>query len=179
MTFGHVLLGLLDSGARHGYDLKREYDRRFPAAKPLAPAQVYAALDRLDRGGLVRAAGVERVAGPDRTTFTVTAAGRAEFRRWLTTVQPPTEFVANPLAVRVTLALLTTDRAVTLDLLRRQRAAHLERMRAHTATKTDPSTPMAVVLAADYAINHLDADLRWIDTALARVDRLREELSLS
>lgn len=179
MTVGHVLLGLLETGERHGYELKQEYDRRFPAAKPLAPGQVYAALERLDRGGLVRAAGVGRAGGPDRTTFAATADGRQEFHRWLTAVESPSEFVANPLAVRVTLALLTTDRATALDLLRRQRKAHLDRMREHTRTKRDPAATPAVVLAADYAINHLDADLRWIDTALARVDRLHQELSTS
>lgn len=177
MTVGHVLLGLLEQGGRHGYDLKREYDLRFPAARPMAPAQVYAALDRLERGGLVLAGAVQRVAGPDRTTFVITDPGRSEFHRWLTAVEPPPDFVANPLAVRITLALLTMDRETAVDLLRRQREAHLQRMRELTRTKTVPDAPLAEVLAADHTINHLDADLRWIDTALARVDRLHEELT--
>lgn len=36
MSLGHVLLGLLADEERHGYDLKRQYGVRFPAARPLA-----------------------------------------------------------------------------------------------------------------------------------------------
>lgn len=176
MSVAHVLLGLLATGERHGYDLKRQYDLRFPAAKPLAAAQVYSTLERLQRDGLVRTAATERVAGPDRTTFAVTDPGRDELQRWLHEVSAPSEFVSNPLATKVTVALLAADQPTATDFLRRQRAAHLTRMREHTMVKTDPSTPLALVLAADYAISHLDADLRWIDTALQRVAHLSEEM---
>ncbi len=179
VSVGHALLGLLATGERHGYDLKRQYDLRFPAAKPLAAAQVYSTLERLRRDGLVRTTTTERVAGPDRTAFTLTEPGSAELHGWLREVVVPAEFVANPLAVKITLALLVCDERVAADFLRRQRAAHLARMRELTAVKTDHLTPLTGVLAADYAINHLDADLRWIDTALARVERLHKELGAS
>jgi len=176
VSVGHALLGLLAAGERHGYDLKRQYDLRFPAARPLATAQVYSTLERLRRDGLVRTTTTSRVAGPDRTAFTLTEPGTAVLHGWLREVVVPAEFVSNPLAVKVTLALLVCDERVAADFLRRQREAHLTRMRELTRTKTDPAIALSGVLGADYAINHLDADLRWIDTALARVDRLREEL---
>ena len=47
MSTGHVLLGLLVERPKHGYELKREHDRRLPGAKPLAYGQVYATLQRL------------------------------------------------------------------------------------------------------------------------------------
>ncbi len=40
-----------------------------------------------------------------------------------------------------------------------QRAAHMGRMRELTAVKTAPGTDLTTVLSADYALNHLDADL--------------------
>ena len=175
MSFGHVLLGLLADGERHGYDLKRQYTIRFPAARPLAAAQIYAALERLVRDGFVVPAGRERVSGPDRTSYAVTPTGRAELDRWLADVEPPGPFVSNPLAIKVTLALLVADADTAASYLNRQRAAHLEQMREHTRAKTEPGAPIAAVLAADYALNHLNADLRWIDTALARVAALAEE----
>lgn len=170
-----MLLGLLADGDRHGYDLKQQYSLRFPAARPLAAAQVYAALERLLRDGYVVPAARERVGGPDRTSYAVTPSGRAELGRWLADVEPPGPFVSNPLAVKVTLALLVADADAAASYLNRQRAAHLEQMREHTRAKTEPGAPLARVLAADYALNHLDADLRWIDTALARVTALAEE----
>lgn len=176
MSLGHVLLGLLAQGERHGYDLKRQHDARFPSARPLAAAQVYATLDRLRRDGLVSPRAVERTGGPDRRSYAVTATGRAELHHWLGEVEAPAPFVVNPLATKVTLALLVTDAATAADYLRRQRAAHLTRMRAYTRVKTAPDTSLAGVLAADYALDHLDADLRWIDTALDRVSALSEEM---
>jgi hypothetical protein len=84
--------------------------------------------------------------------------------------------VANPLSTKVTVALLVGDEERAVDYLRRQRAAHLERMRHYTQAKTDPTASVHEVLAADYALSHLDADLRWMDTALERVGALKKEL---
>ncbi len=176
MSAGHALLGLLAEGKRHGYDLRRQYQRRFPAAKPLAAAQIYTTLDRLVRDGFVVAGATERVGGPDRTVFAVTVSGRVELQRWLSQVEPPSEFVANLLSMKVTLALLVADEDVAADFLSRQRAAHLARMREYTKVKSDPDTDLLRVIAADYAINHLDADLRWIETTLHRVTQLAEEI---
>jgi len=176
MPLSHVVLGLLARGDRHGYEIKRQYDARFPAAKPLAPAQVYATLERLQREGLVEPGSVERAGGPDRTLYAMTPAGRDELHRWLGDVEQPAPFVTNPLSTKVTLALLVADQSAATGYLRRQRDAHLQRMREYTRVKTAPESSLAHVLAADYALNHLDADLRWIDTALDRVSALSEEI---
>jgi hypothetical protein len=62
------------------------------------------------------------------------------------------------------------------EYLLRQRAAHLERMRELTASKTAAGASVGEVLAADYALHHLDADLRWIETARQRIDELTQEV---
>ena len=59
MATGEVLLGLLVEQPRHGYDLKRAYDERFGADRPLRFGQVYATLARLLRDGLVDVDAVE------------------------------------------------------------------------------------------------------------------------
>ena len=176
MSTGHVLMGLLVSGERHGYDLKREHDQVFAGAKPLAFGQVYATLERLQKKLQVEAVEVERVDGPDRTVFALTAAGREELDRWLGEIETPAPHVANPLAVKATIALLVGDEEQARRYLAAQRAAHLERMRYYTTRKTDPTTPIAEVLAADYAIAHLDADLTWLGLALDRITHLAGSL---
>jgi len=176
MSASHALLGLLAEGERHGYDLRRQYVRRFPAAKPIAAAQIYATLERLLRDGLVAAGVTERAGGPDRTVFALTGLGRTELDRWLAEVEPPSEYVANLLSMKVTLALLVADEYAAADFLHRQRETHLARMREHTRVKSDPDADLLRVIAADYAINHLDADLRWIETTLQRVTELAEEI---
>ncbi len=179
MSTGHVLMGLLVSGERHGYDLKREHDVVFAGAKPLAFGQVYATLERLRKKLQVEAVEVERVDGPDRTVFALTDVGREELDRWLTEVEAPAPHVANPLAAKATIALLVGDEQQARGYLAAQRAAHLARMRHYTQLKSEPSIGLAEVLAADYAIAHLDADLQWLDLALDRITHLAAAIAPS
>ena len=72
MAIGTTFLGLLEAGPRHGYDLKRAYDERFGADRPLSYGQVYATLARLLKNGLVEVDGVEPGAGPERKRYAIT-----------------------------------------------------------------------------------------------------------
>ena len=172
----HVLLGLLAGGAKHGYDLKRSHDARLPHGKPLAFGQVYATLGRLERDGLVEPVGHDQEAGPERTTFQLTVPGRAAIEVWLAEVEPPMPHVTNALFAKVLVALLAADEETARDYLRRQRAAHTERIRALTRVKTAPAASTGDIVAADYAIAHLDADVRWLETTLSRVAALTREV---
>jgi DNA-binding PadR family transcriptional regulator len=51
MSVPLTLLGLLERGPSHGYDLKRDYDAYFGRGKPVRYSQVYATLSRLARDG--------------------------------------------------------------------------------------------------------------------------------
>nr|WP_296067652.1 PadR family transcriptional regulator [uncultured Actinoplanes sp.] len=169
MSTAHVLLGLLAAGPRHGYDLKRAHDEQLPRAKPLAFGQVYATLGRLERDGFVTESGQDRDGGPDRTSYVITEAGRAHLRAWLSAVEPPAPFVTGELFRKVIVALIVADGATARDYLIAQRTAHMQRMRELTAAKTGPGATVGDLIAADYAIGHLDADLRWLQTTLTRV----------
>ena len=169
-----ILLGLIASGSHYGYDIKRLHDIRFPQARPAAFGQVYATLDRLERDGLVAVAGIERADGPDRTRYLLTAEGGTHLADWLATAEPPAPFVNNTLFTKVVLALLTGGSAAAYLTI--QRAAHLDRMRQLTRLKTDATATMSDVVSADFAIAHLDADLRWMELTAQRLDMLREEI---
>jgi DNA-binding PadR family transcriptional regulator len=165
----HVLLGLLAAGPRHGYELKRAHDERLPRAKPLAYGQVYSTLGRLERDGLVTAAGQDRAGGPERTSYVLTAAGRAELDSWLERVESPAPYVSSTLLAKVVVALEVADSDAARTYLVAQRQAHISRLRELTAVKTAPGADLGAVIAADFAIAHLDADLRWLQTTLERV----------
>ncbi|MEH0970204.1 PadR family transcriptional regulator [Micromonospora sp. CPCC 205546] len=169
MSTPHVLLALLAAGARHGYELKRAHDERLPRARPLAFGQVYSTLGRLQRDGLVAPAGQEREGGPERTAYALTADGRAALERWLAEVEPPMPYVTSTLLAKVVVALLVSDVETARACLVAQWQAHTARLRELTAVKTAPSASLDDVLAADFAIAHLDADLRWLRTTLERV----------
>jgi DNA-binding PadR family transcriptional regulator len=177
MSTGHVLLGLLTRGPLHGYELKRAHDQRLPQAKPLGFGQVYATLGRLERDGFVSPDDRDQDGGPERTAFGITAPGRAELDTWLGTVEPPSPHVTSALLTKVTVALLAAGEQRARDYLVAQRAAHTTRLREYTKMKSDPGARFSEVIAADYAIAHLDADLRWLRTTLDRVAELRQEIT--
>ncbi|MFG1605639.1 PadR family transcriptional regulator [Actinoplanes sp. NPDC049265] len=176
MSTPHVLLGLLAAGPRHGYDLKRAHDERLPRAKPVAYGQVYATLGRLQRDGYVAPSGQDRDAGPDRTSFALTDTGRAHLDRWLTEVETPAPYVVSTLFTKVVVSLLVADEHRARDYLIAQRAAHVQRMRELTQLKTSPGAGLTDIVAADYALGHLDADLRWLENTLRRVAELSSEV---
>ncbi|UWZ39928.1 helix-turn-helix transcriptional regulator [Dactylosporangium roseum] len=170
-----VLLGLLAAGPRHGYDLKRAYDRTLPRAKPLGFGQVYATLGRLERDGLVVRSGHERDGGPDRTVYALTDDGHVRLTEWLGTVEEPAPHVASTLLAKVVVALLAAGPEQALAYLAAQRKAHAARLRGLTRTKAEPGATIGDVIAADYAIAHLDADLTWLAATIERVARQQPE----
>jgi DNA-binding PadR family transcriptional regulator len=175
-----VLLGLLARGPRHGYELKREHDARLPRARPLAFGQVYATIGRLIRDGLIDEAGQDKGAGPERMSYALTDEGREKLAAWLASVEEPAPYVQSTLLTKVIVALFGSDDAkAARAYLAAQRRAHVDRMRELTRERSDPQASIADVAAADYAIQHLDADVRWMQTTLDRVDALHREVARS
>lgn len=167
-----ALLGLLGVGATYGYDLKHDYDRLFGARKQMAFGQVYATLARLVRDGKIEAVGDEAGDGPDRKKYEITEAGRETIRAWMFTPDTPNEALQSNLFAKTVIAILTGDDAE--KLLIAQRTSHMARMRELTREKLAAET--AGMLLADYALFHLEADLRWIDITTARLAELRTEV---
>lgn len=172
MSVPHALLGLLEHGPRHGYELKREYDELLAAARPLAFGQVYATLARLLRNGLVEVDAVEAGGGPERKRYAITGLGVTDLDVWLGHPEPPEPHLQTVLFTKIALALLSGRPATAL--LDVQRSAHLQRMRELTALKVSGDLPAKLV--ADYALFHLEADLRWLELTAARLGELAKEL---
>lgn len=167
MSIAPALLGLLQTGPRHGYDLKRAYDERFGQDRPVAYGQVYATLARLLKNGLVEVES-EPGDGPDRKRYAITDAGVSDVEQWLAQPERPEPYLHSALYAKVVLALLT-DRDPT-EILDVQRAEHLRLMRELTRRKTGGD--LADQLVCDHALFHLEADLRWLELTAARLDQL-------
>lgn len=167
-----ALLGLVDTGSTYGYDLKHRYDEVFGRGKPIAFGQVYAALARMIRDGLLTTVGEEAGAGPDRKRYAITDTGRQRIRTWFDTPDRPAPELADNLFVKVVLAcMLDSDADELLDL---QRTEHLARMRELTRAKQH--APLIERLAIDHALFQIEADLRWIDLTSARLTDMRKEI---
>ena len=173
MNIPNTLLGLLEPGPTHGYELKRAYDLRFGSDKPLKFGQVYATLGRLERDGRIEVCGVEHGSGPDRKRYAITPGGVTLLDRWLVEPEAPEPHLQSVLFAKVVLALLSGRPADRF--LDAQRAAHLARMRELTADRR--GVDLGRALLADYALFHLEADLRWIDLTESRLDQLTAEVT--
>lgn len=165
MSVPQTFLGLLSLSDMHGYDLKRVYDRVVSPERPLQPGQVYATLQRLERDGLIEVAAVEQDEGPERRRFALTPSGLDGLRSWLEAPEAPAPHLQSPLLTKVIVALLCGYPVE--QLLETQRAAHLARMRELTRERQRGALPGA--LLADFALFHLEADLRWLDLTTARL----------
>jgi len=174
MSVPLTLLGLLERRPSHGYDLKRDYDAFFGRGKPLPFGQVYSTLGRLARDGKVVISGVGPGEGPDRKRYVITDVGATEVDTWLTEPVDPEPHLQTVLFAKVVLALMLGRSAE--NYLDTQRAAHLQRMRELTEIKRTGG--LVDALLADHGLFHLEADLRWIETTVARLDALAKEVGL-
>jgi DNA-binding PadR family transcriptional regulator len=168
----HGLLGLLEGHPKHGYELRRSFDERFAGGRPLRSGQVYSTLGRLERDGRVDEVGGEQGPGPERRLYAITKAGIAELERWLTEPEAPEPYLQSVVYAKVVVALSSGRSAQAV--LDAQRDRHVAEMRALTRAKEHAD--IAGVIRADFALLHLDADIRWIDLTLARLARLGKEL---
>ena len=173
MSTSFTLLGLLEPAPTHGYELKRAFDVRFGGDKPLPFGQVYATLGRLERDGRAVVVGTEAGEGPERKRYAITEQGVTDLERWLAEPEVPAPHLQTVLFAKVVLALRSgRDAHRFLDV---QRAAHLARMRELTELRR--SSPLTQALLADYALFHIEADLRWLELTAARVDDLAAQVA--
>jgi DNA-binding PadR family transcriptional regulator len=174
MSVPLTLLGLLERHPSHGYDLKRDYDAFFGRGKPLPFGQVYSTLARLARDGKVVISEVGPGEGPDRKRYVITDVGATEVDTWLSEPVDPEPHLQTVLFAKVVLSLmLGRPAAEYLDV---QRAAHLRRMRELTELKRTGG--LVDTLLADHGLFHLEADLRWIETTVVRLEALAKEVGL-
>jgi len=171
MTVSYALLTLLEESERHGYDLKRAYDQRFETGRALSFGAVYRALGQLVRGGQVSVVGIEPGAGPERKRYAITESGVTDLQRWLAEPENPHPHLQELLFMKVMLALVSGRPAKAY--LRAQQQHHLARMRELTGARREATATAALRL--DYELFHIEADLRWLQHAQARLADLAAE----
>jgi len=166
-----ALLGLLAQRPRHGYELHAEFEALVggPSIWDVKPAQVYTTLSRLEGAGLVVQTVTRRVGGPDQRIFEITDAGRAELDLWYATgVHPGHQ--RDEVFLKIVLAL-ADGRADALAVIHRQRTTLYRDLHALATARTsmDGQGVTGRALLLDKAIMHIEADLRWLEMAEARL----------
>lgn len=173
MSVRLALLGLLLDQASHGYRLKTRYDSMVDPGGAIQPAQIYSTLARLERDGLVTHSEAEPDGGPSRRVYDLTLEGRVELDRWLSEPLEPAPNLQALLYTKVVIAILSGSRIE--PLLDAQREAHLMRMRELTGLRL--SRDPAIAVLAEYALFHLEADLKWLDLVVGKIEDLANRVA--
>ena len=170
----HVLLGLLEGRARHGYELKVAFDELTGGTWPVNEGQIYATLGRLERDGLVAAAVVEQDLLPNRRVYELTPAGELALKQWLTEPADEPVRLKDEWFVKVLVrALVAPDR--WMELVGAQRQAALRRLAELEEARDDPATPLMTQLVLEGAMFQVEAGLRWLEVCEERLANLAED----
>ncbi|MFG3685527.1 PadR family transcriptional regulator [Micromonospora sp. NPDC047740] len=170
MSIRHALLALLAEGSKYGLQLRQEFEARTGEVWPLNVGQVYTTLQRLEREGHVESDETERDGAQRR--YRITADGERELDRWLRTPPGATPPPRDELVIKVQVAVRLPDVDVR-EILQVHRRRLVEEMQRYTHLKAeaDPSD-IALGLVVDAELFRLEAVVRWLDAADARLRRL-------
>ncbi len=171
-----MVLGLLQAGPRHGYELHRIVMAHGTLYADFKKPTLYHLLHRLKLRGMVQVRTEQGARGRrgERLIFAVTPAGTAEFRELLRTILGSCD--ADQAGFEMATAYLTwlPAREGQLLLRRRRRAVVARRAEiladlAHMAAEPDGPRLAARSLAADHALTLMNAELVWMDRVISHL----------
>jgi DNA-binding PadR family transcriptional regulator len=169
MSVRHALLALLSEGPKYGLQLRDEFEERTGEVWPLNVGQVYTTLQRLERDGLIESDS-DGEAGPQKS-FRLSPAGATELDDWLRTPPDLTSPPRDELVIKVLVASRIPGVDVH-DVIQTHRRHVVELMQDWTRMKRDASSEdVNLALVVDAELFRLDAVVRWLDTADARLRR--------
>ena len=170
---GVMVLALLSEGDMHPYEMVRLMRaRRDERLLSITNGTLYHTVGRLQRSGLLEEVGTDREGNrPERTTYTLTDAGKDALLRWLrrelSSIDRPTEF-------RIALAEAhNLERRDVIENLRVRRDALDEAHVSHRDGLTGArhkNVPEQVLVEFERQEVLLEAELRWLDSLLDRLD---------
>lgn len=170
---GVMILALLREGDMHPYEMVRLMRvRRDDRLLTITNGTLYHTVGRLQRAGLIDEVGSDREGNrPERTTYSLTGTGRETLISWL---RRELSVIDRPAEFRIALAEAhNLERGDVLQSLRSRRAALDEEHVAHRDGLIDArrdGAPEQVLVEYERQEVLLEAELRWIDALIARLD---------
>ncbi|MEZ4517242.1 MAG: PadR family transcriptional regulator [Chloroflexota bacterium] len=179
MSLKHAVLGFLSYRPMSGYDLKKAFDSSVSHFWPADQSQIYRTLSQLEADGWVDRETVEQAARPDRHVYSITESGTEELQAWLGTPLPPQDD-REPFLIQVFFSA-NRDPQQVLAMLEHQRDqirvqyAFYEQMfadiQAGTGQAADKQAVFYSMLTLEYVLALGQGYLRWLDSAIDRVQR--------
>lgn len=164
-----LLLGLLMSQSRHGYQINEFIDNNLGRVSSMKRATAYALLERLERRGLVMHT-TETVGNhPPRKVYSITEAGRRRFIELLRTLLVQAEqHTASTHIALMFLDYLPPDEA--LDLLDKRRSELEGQVHAIEQTPKH-GNGTGVDLAIQRRLAIMRADWHWLEQTIHRLSK--------
>lgn len=180
MSLRHGLLGLLSYESMTGYDLNKDFNDSLGHFWQAKASQIYRELDAMEHSGWLTSERVIQDEKPNKRVYSITEAGRAEFLRWLATLDPLANtprtknafmmriFFGGELSTEQTLKLLHSGRELVLDHVR-QMEAIINNFDAgvYDGYNDDPNKVKYWKLTALSGEIMSKANLEWLDKAIA------------
>ena len=181
----HALLGLIAQvgGDIHGYELARHFDPEQPLGEVLRlePSMLYQHLKKLERRGWLTMSLQPQGPRPPRQLYRITAAGRAELRRWLEAPVARTREIRLEFLVKLFFAIqfdaeraerLVAEQHAVCDQLAASLAAQIAAIDELNQDQTDPHVDAAPPRARAFQRMVLELRLAQTQAAAGWLDRV-------
>ena len=164
MNVHFALLALLANGPGSGLRLREELAAGPSGMHPPNARQVYPALARLERAGLVESSGAAGADDPQQE-FRITAGGQRELAGWLRTTPTPGAQPGDDLVLKIQLAgqVPGTDVHAVIQAHRRHLVELMQRR--NRAGQDGAGQNLGGALASYAEMFRLDSVIRWLDAA--------------
>ena len=159
-----LLLGLLRRTDMHGYQLHEFIERDLATCTDLKKPTAYFLLDKMTKRGWITQHEERAGNRPPRRVYHLSDAGEAQFQRLLreNLSQPSLTRFGGDIGLIFADSLASADVVALLEQRRGALAAEL------AAARAAPAHAGTFHLVIEHRIVHLESELGWLDTVIAR-----------
>jgi DNA-binding PadR family transcriptional regulator len=180
MSLAHAILASLELQPMTGYDLKKFFDMSVGHFWTTTQSHIYKALNDLEEEGWVEKNLITQQDKPNRKEYSLTAEGRVELHRWLTTALPPAP-VREAWLIQLFFSHTSSDEEISA--LIEERGKNLRNIVNAYGSQTQAAVPQELPpglqraralwqLTLDYGRAFYEFELKWNTEMLKRVKNL-------
>ncbi len=168
-----VLLGLLDQGPAHGYELHQRLSRDLNQIWQLSQSQIYNILNRLEKQVYIRGTILEQDKLPSKRCFELTPSGKSHFEAWL---HSPSRASVRAIRVEFTTRLffaMAKNQDLALKLIEGQIVETKSSLKRLIDQESSiPEDQLFNKLGLDLRIRQLNSVLEWLESIIELLQSL-------
>lgn len=180
MPLAHAILGFLEYQPMTGYDLKKYFDQSVAHFWSATQSHIYKALEKLESDGLVESEIIQGEGKPNRKQYQITATGRGELRRWVSTPLP-LEIHRETWLIQVFFSHNISNEEIAHMFKKRIEAMREYLSQCQVAQKNIDENAARVgierlhelwQLTLDYGVDYYENEIAWLEKTLKRISKI-------